>query len=484
MSVESRKKLLKNTVALSIPSAINPFVSLVLVYMVSRRLGVEGMGQYSLLLSYINIFTTVASLGLGALVVREVARRPQDIHLLMINSVLFGLVSSVIAMFLMDFGVTFLGYDKELLLAFIIGSASLVPGSCVRFLEAIFRAVEKSEFIALGQLLENVSKVILCVAVLLIGYGIVAISAVTTLTKFLALALLLFFYFKVIGVSTIKFDWQVWTMLLKEAPTFMGIAIFSTIQGNVDTIMLSKLASISSVGIYGAAGRINQICVIIPLAFSLAILPNFSRHFDYGLESLREKTELSIRYVLIICVPMVVGVVLLADKIIFLVYGHKFIESIFILQLMAPYLILYSLIMILAQTLIAANYQTIDLRINMLAAVCATVLNYFLIQRFAELGAVMSSWVTTLLFLACQIAFITKTLFPLQLLGSFTKPLIAAFAMAFVTYWLREANIFLNVLISAVIYFGVLISFKGIPSEEMIVIKSLIRQLVYYIRPS
>ena len=76
MSIESRKTLLKNTVALSIPSAVNPFVSLALVYVVSRRLGVEGMGQYSLLLSYLNIFTTVASLGLGALIVREVVEKP------------------------------------------------------------------------------------------------------------------------------------------------------------------------------------------------------------------------------------------------------------------------------------------------------------------------------------------------------------------------------------------------------------------------
>ncbi len=120
MSLESKKSLLKNTLALSIPSAVNPFVSLALVYVVSRKLGVEGMGQYSLLLSYLNIFTTVASLGLGGLIVREVARKPEDVHTLTGNAILFGLVSSIIAMVLMDFGVTFLRYDNELLTAFFV----------------------------------------------------------------------------------------------------------------------------------------------------------------------------------------------------------------------------------------------------------------------------------------------------------------------------------------------------------------------------
>ncbi|MGO8823221.1 MAG: flippase [Desulfomonilaceae bacterium] len=473
MSIESRKTLLKNTVALSIPSAVNPFVSLALVYVVSRKLGVEGMGQYSLLLSYLNIFTTVASLGLGGLIVREVARRPDDIHTLTANSLLFGLVSSVLAMILMDFGVTFLHYDNELQLAFFVGSVSLLPGSCSRFLESTFRAVERSEFIAIGQFLENVSKVILCVAVVLTGYGIVAISAMTVLTKCFALGLLLFFYFRVIGIFSVRLRKDVWTMLLKEAPTFMGIAIFSTIQLNVDTILLSKLASISSVGIYGAATRINQMCVIIPLAFSMAILPTFSRHFDYGLKSLREKTELSIRYVLIVCLPMAIGMILLADKIIFLIYGHKFAQSIFILQLMAPSLIPYSLVLILAQTLIAANYQGLDMKINMVAAAMATVLNYILIQHFAEIGAVMANIITIVVFVILQLLFVTKNLFPVQLVQISKKPLLAAIGMAFVTYLLREFNMFLNIVISAVTYFALLFCLKGLYPEEIATIKSV-----------
>jgi O-antigen/teichoic acid export membrane protein len=475
MSIESRKSLFKNTLALSIPSALNPFVSLVLVSVISRKLGVEGMGQYSLLSSYLNIFTTIASLGLGGLIVREVARRPEDIHTLTVNSLLFGLVSSVLAMILMDFGVTFLRYENELQLAFLIGSVSLIPGSCSRFLESTFRAVERSEFIAIGQFLENMSKVMLCIAVVLTGYGIVAISAMTVLTKFFALGLLLFFYFKVIGVFHVKFNKDVWKMLIKESPIFVGIAIFSTIHLNIDTILLSKLASVSSVGIYGAATRLNQICIIIPMAFSMAILPTLSRHFGYGLENLREKTELSIRYVLIACLPTAAGLLLLADKIIFLIYGAKFTQSVFILQLVAPVLIPYSLVLILAQTLIAANFQRLDMKINMVAAVIATVLNYTLIQRFAEIGAVIAYVVTITSFLALQVVFITRNLFPLHLVQLIKRPLLATLGMAMVTYFFRDNNIFCNVLISAIVYVVFLILLKVMSAEEIAITKSIVR---------
>jgi O-antigen/teichoic acid export membrane protein len=477
MSIESRKRLLKNTVFLSIPSAINPFVSLALVFIVSRKLGVEGLGQYSLLSSYINIFTTFASLGLGALLVREIARRPDDIHVLTVNAIFFGLVSSSIAMVLMDFGVTLMGYEHELLVAFVIGSISLVPGSCSRFLESTFRAVEKSEFIAFGQLLENFSRVGLCFVVLFMGFGIIAISTVTVVAKILALGLLLLFYLKLLGFTRIQLRKRVWTMFLKESPTFMGIAFFSTVYGNIDVILLSKLASVSAVGIYGAAVRLQLMCVIIPLGFSLAILPTFSRHFGWGTESLREKAELSIRYVLIIAIPMAIGVTLLADKFIFLIYGDKFVKSVLVLQIMAPSLIPYSLTLILAQTLIAANYQKIDLHINMLLALVSSFLNYFLIQRFEELGAVVTSLTCSLLFLICQVIFIEKTLFRLKLLHSMKKPLIAGILMGLITFSLHETNLFLNVFVSVVVYFGLIFYLKALGEDEMTIIKGLIHKI-------
>jgi O-antigen/teichoic acid export membrane protein len=480
MSIESRKSLLKNTLALSIPSALNPFVSLILISVVSRKLGVEGMGQYSLLSSYLNIFTTIASLGLGGLIVREVARRPGDIQALTVNSLLFAVVSSLLAIIIMDFGVTLLRYDNELQLAFFVGSISLIPASCSRFLESTFRAVERSEFIAIGQFLENISKVILCVAVVLVGYGIVAISAMTVLAKFFACGLLFVFYLKVIGVFPVKLRKDVWTMLLKESPTFMGIAIFSTIHLNIDVILLSKLESVSSVGIYGAATRINQMCVIIPMAFSMAILPTLSRHFGYGIENLREKTELSIRYVLIVCLPTAVGLFLLADKIIFLIYGEKFTQSVLILRFIAPSLIPYSLALILAQTLIAANYQRLDLIINVVAAFMITVLCYVLIKAWAELGAVIAYVSTIMAFLILQVVFIAKNLFQLHIIQLIKKPLLATLGMAIVTYVFRDTNLFLNMLISAVVYFSLLFLLKGIYPEEIATIKSVVKRSLHF----
>ena len=477
MSIKSQKSLLKNTVALSIPNWANPFVSLILVYFLSRRLGAEGMGQYALLSSYLSVFSTIASMGLGGLIVREITRNRQEIHRLTVNALIFGVFSSLIAMIVMDVTIGFMNYDRELLLALIIGSTCLMPAGCSRFLESAFLAVEKSEFTALGQFLENLLKVALCTLFMLAGYGIVAISAMTAISKLVGVCLLLILYFKAVGVLSFEPKKNVMTMLLKQSPVFLGIAIFSSIYVNVDIILLSKLASVSSVGIYSAASKISQLSAVVPVAFSMALLPTFSRDFVHGLDSLRAKTELSIHYVLIICFPLVGGLIVLAEKLIFLIYGLEFGRSAFILQLMAPSLIPYSLMLILAQTLIAANYQRIDLVINVVAACLATCLNYVLIPKFVEIGAVLAGICTLLTFLSLQIRFITRNMFPLKLIQLSIKPFLASLGMIFVTYWLRETNLLINYLISTMAYFTLLIFLKGLSPDEMAVIVTTVKRL-------
>ncbi|MGC8660850.1 MAG: flippase, partial [Desulfomonilaceae bacterium] len=432
MACRSKTSLLKNTIALSAPNWANPFVSLLLVYVLSRRLGVEGVGQYAILSSYMSVFTTIASMGLGGLVVREISRKPSEVNAYAANSLLFGFLSSALAIIVMDCFLQFMNYDRELSLALIIGSASLFPACCSRFMESVFLAVERAEFIALGQFFDNLAKVILCIIFILLGYGIVAISTMTAVAKVFGFSLLVVFYFRVVGVLSTRFDSNVWGILLKGSPTFLGIAIFSSIYLNIDVIMLSKLGNVSSVGIYSAALKINQLCVIVPTAFSFAVLPSFSRSFVDGLESLRKNTQLSIHYLLVICIPLVVGIIVLADKLISLIYGQDFGSSAPVLRLMAPSLVLYSLVLVLSQVLIAANYQRVELCINFVAAILVVSLNFLLIPRYAEFGAALAGVLTVLCFVILQVMFVNRNMFPLCLIRPAIKPLLASSAMVIV----------------------------------------------------
>lgn len=445
--------LLRNTIALSLPNAVSPFLSFILVLAISRYLGTEGLGQYSLLLSFSMIFTTIASLGLGTLVVREVSRDPDNVHAFFLNSLAFGFVSALVVFVLMNLVIHVMRYDTEIVLGAFFCSVTLIPATTIRYMESVFRGLERSEYVAAGFVFENVIRVVICVPLILMGWGIVTIFAVIAGIRILQFFFLYFFYVRLNGRPTWTFRPEMWRLLTREAPTFAGIAVFSTLHLNMSEVLLSKLLSIEAVGIFSAAGRIITICETIPLGFAMAALPFLTKRSEAGFKKLHASTVACLRYLFLGICPLIVGTFVVGDQIITLIYGSKFVSAGPVLRWLAFSMLPYTMALILAQLLIATNNQRSDLVINIAAVVLSFGLNMALIPHLAELGAVLAISLTLVVLNHLQYFVIKKCLFPISIPSILKRPVAAALVMGVCTYIMLDWNLFLNVGISGCIYF-------------------------------
>ncbi len=469
-------RLIKNVIALWTPSILNPLVSFALILVISRYLGVEGFGTYSLVLSYLGIFVTFGALGLGTLVVREAARDLEQAHVFFVNAALFGAISSLVAVIGMIIVVGFMGYRDQVFQAAVICSFSLFPTTAVSYMEAMFRAFEKAEYIAITYLVENLVRVGACVILLINGYGIVALFVAFLGSRLLASLLMFFCYIKILGMPEFQFRPDVWRFLGKEAATFASIAMFSTIHLHIDQIMLSKLKSLESVGIYSAADRLLDFCRALTVAFAAGLFPILAKQYVSGIGELRQLTVRSLRYLLLGTFPVAIGTAILANNIISLVYGHKFFNAAPVLTVHIFSLIPFSMVYFLASVLIVTDNQRVDLGINILAAIINIILNFALIPYFAEMGAVIAVLVTIIIFNQLQNWYIGQRLFPIPLLELIPRILLAAGLMGIVTFLLRDWNLALNIGVSAAVYFSLIVLFKGITPEEIETAKMAIRR--------
>lgn len=470
----SKLTIFKNTLALFVPQIVNPTVSFILVMVISRYLGVAGLGKYSLIFSFIGIFGSLSSLGLGTLVVREVARRPQQVHLFFLNAAVVGTISSLAMVVAMNVIIAAMGYDSDVVHAGLIFSFSLVASTASGFMEAAFRAEEKSHYIALTQVIENALKVASCICLLVTGHGIVTLFAAILLTRCFGLLLMFWFYVRVFGFPRGRFHSEIIKLLTREAPTFASITIFATLHLNLNQIMLSKLQDMHAVGIFSAADRLLGICVTIPVAFGSALLPSFTRTYVKGQEELKRQTSDSLRYMYLLNLPIVLGTFILADQIIQLIYGVKFVPAGAVLRIHILSLIPFSTVYLLAQVLMATDNQRVDLKINILGATLVFLLNLLLIPHFAEMGAVFTTLITIVIFNQLQYWYIRSYLFTLSFVRLVWRPLAAALTMAVVTYSLSATSLFLNIGISAIVYFGLIVAFRAVSRDELSFIASAI----------
>ena len=462
----TRARLLKNTIALSAPAAVNPFISFALIMVISRRLGAQGLGEYSLILSWQAIFASIASLGLGALIIRETARRPETIHSFFVNSLIFGLVSSLIAMISMIMIVKLLDYPHRIMVGAAISSLSLFPSTSVRYVEAIFRSTERSEYLALCYMLENIARVLISVILLLLGFDLLWVFAAITFSSFATFALMMFFYAKIVGIPKWSCDWAIWKLMFRQSPTFLSIAIFSTLHLSMPEIILSKLMDIESVGIFSAAAKIVGFATVIPIGFCMALLPAMTKKYEHGIDKLKQMTSDSIRYGFIFIFPIVIGTTLLSGQIIQTIFGPKFEMASPVLSMMVFGMIPYFLLVTLAQVLVSTDNQHYDLRVNLIAVIVSFSLLMALIPIFGVIGSTMATLSCFTILNQVQYRFIKKQLFVLDFWAICSRPLVGAVFMAPVTLLLTGHNLVVNILGSAIFYGAIIILIGGLTREE------------------
>jgi len=471
----STSRLVKNVIALWTPNILNPAVSFILILFISRYLGVEGLGTYSLILSYFGIFVTLAGLGLGTLVVREAARNLGQAHTFFANAALFGAVSSLAAIIGMIAFVWLMGYSNDVLQAAVLCSFSLFPSTAVSYMESMFRAFEKAEYIAIVYLSENTLRVGSCLILLFYGFGIVPLFVAILGTRLFAGLFMFWCYVKALGRPEFRFKPEIWRLLGREAATFASIAIFSTVHLHVDQIMLSKLKGLESVGIYSAADRLLDFCRALAVAFSAALFPVLAKQYVKGIGELRELTIRSLRYIMLGAIPIAIGTAILANNIVTLIYGHKFMAAVPVLTLHIFSLIPFSMVYFLAGVLIVTDNQRVDLGINVLAALLNIGLNLVLIPHLAEMGSVLATLITVIVFNQLQNWYIKQRLFPIPFPELFYKVLLAGGIMGGVTFWLRDWNLLLNVAISAVVYTSLVVLLGAVTSNEIEAVKKIIK---------
>src|SRR5439155_22359215 len=168
---ETARKTIRNTALLVAFEIANPLLSLVLIGTLSRRLEAEGLGEYNLLLNFFFVAQAFASLGLNTLITRDVSRDGRSAGRYLTTSLMLGLGDSVIGAAALELTIVASGYPAHLVGSGWLVAVSVVPSIMTLYIESIFIAFEKVQFIVYVAVVENTLKVFAGLWLLHSGFG-------------------------------------------------------------------------------------------------------------------------------------------------------------------------------------------------------------------------------------------------------------------------------------------------------------------------
>lgn len=475
MSHTSNKAKLigKNAIYLLFGRIATGLLSLVLMAVIARKLGVDKFGTYTLALTIAGIFGVASDFGSSYLTIREVARDKTKTGEYLLNGTIVKILLNVLFFFIFFVCVQYF-YSINFRTAIYLACVASIFGMFAQFYISFFNAYEKMHFTAILSSLQSISISVVCLAILLMGlnrinylfYGHIFINFLMALFSIVLL-------FKIISPQVPGFDPNFsWRFLKRSIPFglfFMGGVIYF----QTDTVMLSVMKDQTAVGLYQAPMRLVITFEIIPSLLSTAMYPTICRTYVHSREEAGIMMMRALRYMLFLGLPIAMGMTFLSKEIIPLVFGDKFMSSVLLLQILSWIIPIRFCGHILGTTLSASDNQNVRAWATGLSAFLNIGLNLILIPQYSYNGAAFASVITSGFLVIFYYYSIKKEFRHIALGKIIASPVASCVIMGAVVYLIRDVNVFGIITVGVVVYLVCLILFKGINGDDYRMLKGI-----------
>ena len=483
--------IFKNMGFLFVSDVVTRLLSFALFLVIARVLGQNGLGNYSFIFAFTGIVFVLNDFGISTLFLREGSRNPERIQHYFKNAVTLKLFFGFLAIVISFIAINFLGLldivagfittnldlTGELRTAVYIAAFSLFFWSIKELFLAVFQARQRMFFIGISRVIETFLIVVLGIYAINSGHGLIGLTLAFLASHFIVFLISAFACARLIKIS-LGFDFDFQKKFLKTSLPFWFTIFFMTISFRTDTVMIQLISGAAETGLYTSSFRLLEALYFIPLAVISAVFPAMSRLHKTDKVLLTRLYRKMFYYLLAIALPMGIGTMILADRIILFLYGEQFAEAGFILQILILAEVAIFLYGITAYLLNAIDKQLLFTLTAAGAAILNIAMNLVLIPKLDSTGAAVSTVVTSFFVLVLLLYLAGKNGYSFNVLKISIKPVIAVAVMTLVLLALRDLHVLLIVPAAAVTYFAVLLIIKGVEEEELILVRKYIKRFI------
>jgi O-antigen/teichoic acid export membrane protein len=421
------RKILSNTVAQLAGKLVTAILGLAVVKIATSYLSVEGYGEYVLVYEFLTFFGIAADLGLFTIAVQQMSKDEENIPKI-IGNVLSLRTILVILTLLAAIGVSFAipAYqDTKIPLGVTIASLTVFFTILNGTITSVLQTKLRMEIASLTTILGKVISVGFMLYIVFWGFptdtntGFYLLMAAGVVGNFVML-LATHHYVKKITPLEYRFDFDIWKNVFKKSLPYGIALILNAVYFKMDAILISLMRGQQELGIYGVPLKILEQFVIIPLYFMNAVLPVLTKAINSEKdvsEEEKSKENYSPKYQEVIyhsfnflsalAVPLVVGGIILAYPVIFVVSTPEFLSRLsegFIGSDIALQIILIALLfqfvnVLFVFILIAIEKQTKLLYINGIGVAFNLITNLIFIPIYGFLAAAVTTVISELIIL-------------------------------------------------------------------------------------
>lgn len=375
-------------------------VNMILQFLVSlataRYLGPSNFGTINYVAAFVSFFSSIASLGLAVIVIKEIATDKYDNNKVIWTSIWMRIATAILSticivalMFITNKN------DPQIVQIAFLESISIIFSS-FDTINYYFQAKLLAKWSSIAGVLAYIGMSLYRIYLLATGADIVWFALATSTDMIFLTLFLMIFYIRVEGFHP-RFDWGIGKRLIKQSYHYLIAGLITILYAQVDRVMLGNMLDKASVGYYSAALTISTLWSMIPSALIQSLSPVLydaaKKDRSLYLRRLRQSYALlfwlNAAYSIFVCV--------FAHWVILLLYGSDYLAGTNALRIVVWYYGLSTMSTLNQVYLANDNKNRYINRFCLAGLITDVVLNAALIPVFGINGAAIATLITHLM---------------------------------------------------------------------------------------
>ena len=469
------KTIFKNMSWLFISQIITSILGFIWTIIMARYLGVEQYGIFGFAVSLTGILCILFDFGIGIHSVRHIATDYDSAPKYLGNAIplkglfsIFGFIVILIVLIIMK-------CDELTITVTLLITIEQILKKFVELMNATFQAFEEGKFQGISNTLLNVLTFIFILIAIYTDLGLYGIAIAYIVANIIALIYCYHVLTKHLTRPSYELDKGFCKMVTLAALPFAATAILTSIYYSIDMVMLTNMVGNYATGIYNATYKLIGVLTLFYGIYSAVIFPVMSKLHKNNEKLLLTLYEKSIKYLMLVIIPIAIATMLYSTDIIRLIYGAGYGPSSSVLSILI-WTVCLIFISGAGNTLLNASYKEVTVtKIYAIAAVFNVVLNIILIPYLSYNGAAITTVLSDVLIVVVQSYVIYKLGHrPNKKLYYDLGKIIAGSIILGIALYYLNLSMWAALPVGTIIYFATIYLLKIFDNADKYVIKEIL----------
>lgn len=454
---------------------LGAFFILVTTPYITRVLGAENLGKVDYVNSIIQYFILFTALGIPNYGIREIAKTRDNIFdrtKTVIELGIILIITTIIGYVVLFFLLNNINGFKELKTLILIMSTWILFNN-IGF-EWFYQGIENQVYITIRFIIIRLIVLILMFLFVknskdYIIYGIILVLMNSGSNVLNLINIRKYLSFKNITLKKLDLKKHIKPILIIFAAS-LSVSIYL----QLDVVMLGNVSE-KIVAYYTVPNKLIRLVLVVITALGTVLVPRITNCLkNNDMENYKKYINYSLKYILMISIPSVVGIFLLANNIILIMAGERFIESILTMRILVFILFIVGIAYFLGFQLLYPHglekYYTYSVTT---AAIINFIFNYIMIPKYYQNGAAIGTIIAELTGVMLMLYFTRNYLKEIEFYNlKNLKYFISAIIMGIIILFIKSLclgnilTMLVSISLGSIIYFIILLLLK----EDIVVL--------------